>query len=100
MRGAPGTLQVTLTANDLPATSDNRIASVSFDRLDNATVSVTGGPDGQRQPFAYAAASPLPQVVVFTVTRTTAGQATTVRLRVVDACGVWTTFVGGGPSGF
>jgi hypothetical protein len=32
----------------------------------------------------------------FTVERATPGQATTVPFTVVDACGSWPTFVGGG----
>jgi hypothetical protein len=34
--------------------------------------------------------------VTFTVERVTAGQPTTVFLAVVDGCGTWKTFVGGG----
>jgi hypothetical protein len=40
------------------------------------------------------------QQTTFTVRRATAGQATTVPLRVVDSCGEWPTFVGGGPGAF
>jgi hypothetical protein len=35
-----------------------------------------------------------------TVERLTPGQATTVPLTMVDACGEWPTFVGGGPTAF
>jgi hypothetical protein len=35
---------------------------------------------------------------MLTVSRVTAGQATTIPLIVVDGCGEWPTFVGGGAS--
>jgi hypothetical protein len=38
--------------------------------------------------------------VNLTVTRVAPGQATTIPLTVVDECGAWPTFVGGGPSAF
>jgi hypothetical protein len=38
--------------------------------------------------------------VAFTVRRTTAGQAAQVPFVVVDGCGEWPSFVGGGPNAF
>lgn len=38
--------------------------------------------------------------VSFTVRRATSGQAATVPFTVVDQCGSWSTFVGGGPNAF
>jgi hypothetical protein len=40
------------------------------------------------------------QQATFYVLRQTAGQATTVPLTVIDGCGAWPTFVGGGPTAF
>ena len=36
----------------------------------------------------------------FYVARLTAGQVSTVSVDVIDGCGAWPTFVGGGPSAF
>jgi hypothetical protein len=41
-----------------------------------------------------------PATLTFNVARATAGRATTVPLVLVDDCGEWKTFVGGGPNGF
>jgi hypothetical protein len=41
-----------------------------------------------------------PTSVTFFVRRATPGQATTVPFVVVDDCGPWSTFVGGGPGAF
>jgi hypothetical protein len=100
VRESPGTLRVMLTASDLPATTGNRITSVAFDRLDNASVSVAGGPQTQTQPFSFTTQAPEPVSLGFTVTRLAVGQASTVTLRVFDACGPWSTFVGSGPNAF
>jgi hypothetical protein len=99
-RFSPGVLQAVVTASEQPFAVGNRVASVAFDRLDNGRVDVVGGPLSQSQPFTYTPATPLPQSVVFYVTRVAAGQATTIHLRVFDACGPWNTLVGGGPNGF
>ena len=39
-----------------------------------------------------------PATFAFTVRRQTAGQSVTVPIVVVDLCGSWQTFVGGGPA--
>ena len=38
--------------------------------------------------------------LIFTVTRTMAGQAVQVPFVVVDGCGDWPSFAGGGPNAF
>jgi hypothetical protein len=98
-RGATGQLAVTLISSDQPATAGNAIASVAFDRLDNGTVTIPGGPAGQSVPFSYALPSPA-QSFGFTVNRVVATSPTTVHLRVFDVCGAWSTFVGGGVGAF
>jgi uncharacterized repeat protein (TIGR01451 family) len=100
-RGATGQLLVTLTASDLPATPNNRIAAVDFTQFDNGSVTIPGGPAGAGQPFSYSLPAPA-QSFSFTVNRVTSGLPTTVRVAVIDACPntPWLTFVGGGPAAF
>jgi hypothetical protein len=88
----PGTLSVTVTLNTAPGTPANAFERISFDALTNATVEVPGSSPGS-SPFLF---TPGPgHQATFTVRRTNAGQFM-VRLTVVDACGPWQTFVGGG----
>ena len=65
----------------------------------NASVAVEGGPRGitTAQTIAISGA---PHTVVLVVSRLTAGQPVTVPLTIVDECGEWRTFVGGGPTAF
>lgn len=51
-------------------------------------------------PPAALALGGQPTTYTFHVLRTTPGQATTLVFTVVDACGEWPTFVGGGPAAF
>jgi N-acetylneuraminic acid mutarotase len=91
-----GTLQVTVTATG----SNNGLRSVRFASLANAVVNV-GSQQNQTAPFAVSIPSGQePTALQFVVQRRTAGQATTVQLVVIDGCGEWSTFVGGGPSAF
>ena len=91
---ATGTrLNVHVQTSPLVGGSNNVLQRVTFDRLDNARVEVNGQPitAGQTHtPPANATA------VDFTVQRVTLGQTTTVRYTVVDGCGEWKSFVGGG----
>ena len=91
-----GTLAVTVSATG----SNNGLRAVRFDGFANAIVDA-GDQRNQSSPFALSIpAGQEPQSVQFTVRRQTSGQATTVRLVVIDGCGEWSTFVGGGPSAF
>lgn len=69
----------------------------------NANVTVTGpggGPADQRTGFTYTP-PPSTTVVSLTITRVQqTGGATVNPVRISDGCGVWNTFVGGGPSAF
>jgi len=97
--GAPGTLNVTVAITRQASAPNNTIAQVQFGAAQNATVTV----NGQAQPGGnFTATVPAgTQQVTFTVTRPAGGtQPTTVPFSVVDDCGAWQTFVGGGPSAF
>jgi hypothetical protein len=50
-------------------------------------------------PLSYAPPAGTQQVV-FYVSRSTAGQASTLIYKVTDGCGSWPTFTGGGPDAF
>jgi hypothetical protein len=96
-----GSLQATIAARDANCRPNNRLLSLRFTRLTNATVDVPTTP-----PVTVAAAPasvPLagqPQSITLNLRRVTAGQAATAELVVSDSCGEWPTLVGGGPSAF
>jgi hypothetical protein len=96
--GAPGSLQVTVTATG----ANNLLLALRFGEprpSSNELVDV-GGQTGRSGAFTVA----LPPLGVpqtqFTVRRATGGQATTVSFTVVDRCGDWPTLVGGGAGAF
>jgi parallel beta-helix repeat protein len=97
-RGAPGTLLVSVAVARTAAAPNNTISQIQFQPAQNASVEIGGQahPGGSFvQPMA-----PGTLQTTFTVRRLTAGQASTVPLTVVDDCGGWPTFVGGGPAAF
>jgi hypothetical protein len=97
--GASGQLQVAITASTIPHTAANNLVRLDFGSATNARIDVPGGPQNQTGTFSYTV--PANQAAVsFTVRRDTSGQATQVNLTVVDGCGNWPTFVGGGASAF
>ena len=68
---------------------------LGYSTLQNATVTLNG------QPISSGQTVTLPTNTLaldFTVKRVTLGQSTTVPFTIVDGCGEWQTFVGGGPS--
>jgi hypothetical protein len=76
-----------------PARPQSSIQRLQFGTLQNAKVTLNG------QTIASGQSVTLPVgtlAVDFTVERLTAGQATTVPFTVLDDCGSWPTFVGGG----
>jgi hypothetical protein len=90
---AGGGLQVSVTATG----QNNRLLSLQIAETTNALVDVAGQ-TGRTGVFSVN----LPGTSTstsFTILRAGVGPAT-VRLAVVDRCGSWTTFVGGGVSGF
>jgi subtilase family serine protease len=89
-----GSLQVTVAATG----TANTLRSIQFGSAANGTIdagSVSSSPGN----FSWNLTSG-PTQVSFTIHRSTAGSATTVALTVVDGCGSWQTFVGGGLSAF
>jgi hypothetical protein len=88
-----GQLQVHVESTPLNSQQNNLLQELRFGNLDNATVTMNG------QPVAAGQVVTLSQNTVgadFTVRRLAAGQPTTVHLTIVDGCGSWKTFVGGG----
>ncbi|MCC6177405.1 MAG: right-handed parallel beta-helix repeat-containing protein [Chloroflexi bacterium] len=98
-RGATtGTLNVTVTVTRPAAAPNNTVQQLQFGPAQNATIEI----GGQQHPGGNFSV-PIPpgvQQATFTVRRQTAGQAATAPFAVVDDCGAWQTFVGGGPGAF
>jgi hypothetical protein len=86
-------LQVTVTV----AGQNNRILALQFGAVANGRVDVAGQ-TGLGENVSVTLPTPTTQAT-FTVRRVSAG-AVTVPLTVIDGCGAWQTFVGGGTSAF
>ena len=94
----PNRLQVNVTIGTQPATPDNRLKELHIQPGTNALVDVNGqsGITG-----AVDLAIPgRPANVTFFVRRAQPGQPTHLPFVVVDDCGAFPTFVGGGPGAF
>jgi len=89
-----GKLTAHVQASPLNTQQPNPLKSLRFGTLQNAKVAVAGQPITNGQTVALPANS---STVDLTVERVTPGQATTVPFTVIDGCGEWQTFVGGGP---
>src|SRR5262249_57071501 len=77
----------------------NALQALRFAPGTNTLLDLPGGPSGVTGSLAV----PLPAgttQTTFVVRQATAGQAATLPLMVVDGCGDWPTFVGGGASVF
>src|SRR5262249_58800701 len=77
----------------------NALQALRFAPGTNTLLDLPGGPSGVTGSLAV----PLPAgttQTTFVVRQATAGQAATLPLVVVDGCGDWPTFVGGGASVF
>jgi hypothetical protein len=99
--GTTGRLQVTIRTRDANCSPNNRLVSLQFTRLTNATVEVPGGSVSPVTTVPTTVSlSGGPAQTTLTVVRTTAGQASTAELIVTNGCGTWPTFVGGGPNAF
>jgi hypothetical protein len=92
-RDRPDRLRVTVAATDLAQAPGNRIWSVTFGNIVNATIEAAPG---------SPAPGPVNGVtsVTFYVDRQQPGRAVTVPLTVIDYYGAFQTFVGGGPTAF
>ncbi len=82
-------------ATPLSIQPSDPLSQLRFGRFQNAKVTLNGQPIADGQTFTVP---PNTSAIDFTVERVTPGQATTVPLIVVDGCGEWPTFVGGGSS--
>jgi hypothetical protein len=88
-----GALQVSVQATPLNTSASNLLREIRFGVLQNATVTLNGQAVSSGQSVTLPAGSTSADLVV---RRAVAGGSTTVPLTVVDGCGEWQTFVGGG----
>jgi hypothetical protein len=98
----PGRLRVTVFARNAGCSPDNSLSALHFTRTDNATVDTVLrlGQSGDFTLRLGPASGGGPAQTTFFVNRVTGGLATTVHFEVTDGCGLWPTFVGGGPGAF
>ncbi|MCC6177143.1 MAG: hypothetical protein IT305_17700 [Chloroflexi bacterium] len=89
-----GRLRVVAATTTNSGTPTNSLRRIQFTRMDNAQVD-TPGRAGVGQPFTMDLPSGT-SAFTFHVRRTTNTGGATVHMVIVDACGDWPTFVGGG----
>ena len=94
-----GKLQVHVEALAMPTVQNNALRQLRFGAFQNARVILNGQPIASGQTFTVADPANT-HGVDFTIERVTPGQAAMVPFTVVDGCGEWPTFVGGGPTAF
>jgi len=93
-----GRLAMTLTAGTQGPNGANRLTELRFGAGANTLVDVAGQ-TGKSGAFTVPLNGSVVSVT-FVVRRATPGQATTVPVTIVDTCGDWPSFVGGGPGAF
>ena len=86
-------LNVHVEATPRNGPSNNPLLELRFGDLHNAVVTLNNQPISDGQVVMLA---PNTFAVDFTVKREKAGEPTTVPVTIVDGCGEWPTFVGGG----
>jgi len=91
-----GRLQVTVTAGTAVAGGQNWLRALRFGLADNGVVD--SGSQSGLPGNATITLGPGVRQTTFFVRRVTGGLATTVHVVVVDECGEWPPFVGGGPT--
>jgi hypothetical protein len=91
-----GRLQVTVTAGTAVAGGQNWLRALRFGLADNGVVD--SGSQSGLPGNATITLGPGVRQTTFFVRRVTGGLATTVHVVVVDECGEWPAFVGGGPT--
>jgi hypothetical protein len=108
-RPAPTVSVNPLSANALRATVSAGVGSLSAVQLGdpaqnpptptNVSVDIQGGPEGISTAFTY---NPPPGTnqVILTLNRVSSESGVTLPLVLMDACGSWRTFAGGGPAAF
>lgn len=98
-----GVLNVAVQVQSTAATPGNQLSELRFRSTDNGVIDIAGQM-GRTGAFTVAFPSGTQQSN-FTVRRPPAGPgnpgaATTIQFDVVDICGAWPSFVGGGPNAF
>lgn len=97
----PGLLSATLTAQTSAATPSNSLSSVRITAITNADVRLNGTPVSLGQTVSLPAGT---LQATLLLDRHAPAQnpslASTVAFAVVDTCGEWKSFVGGGPRAF
>jgi VCBS repeat-containing protein len=88
-----GKLLVHIEASALNNQQNNALKQITFGTPDNAIVTYNNQPIGKGDTINLPAAT---YAADFTVQRITPGQSTTVPFTIVDICGSWPSFVGGG----
>jgi VCBS repeat-containing protein len=88
-----GKLQVHVGTTATPTQQNNPLTKVTFGTMQNARVTLNGQVIESGKPIILPANT---FAFDFTVERIKTGEATTVPFTVVDGCGEWPTFVGGG----
>jgi hypothetical protein len=91
VRESPGVLRATISVTG----ANNTLRRIDFEPH-NAVVRRSGLPD-QSGPFSMTLQA---TSTSFQILQRTPGTGAVVRLAVTDACGTWTTFVGGGRGAF
>ena len=91
-------LAVTIAATPSTLLPNNELQSLHVEATTSALVDIAGQV-GRSGAFSVSLPSGTRQTT-FVVRRVTPGQAVTIPLVVVDGCGPWKTFVGGGPTAF
>lgn len=95
VKDGDGRLKVTVSVTNNPGFS-NTLKAISWNGLVNTTIEgAENATQGSQTSFPFNT-----QTTTFFVNRQTPGQSTTVSFAVVDDCGEWKTFVGGGPNAF
>ena len=89
-----GALRVTVSAQTNPNTPSNSLRELRFQAASNALIDVPGGPTSS--PGGVTVTLPGSTTQTSFTLRRVAGGAFTVPLTVVDGCGDWPTFAGGG----
>jgi hypothetical protein len=93
----PGKLRATLTANTSPQLPTNGITKVKIVSASNAALDELGGQANVTVgEVAFASVASTSFIVRRLSGAVPNPQPFTVRIEVTDACGVWSTFVGGG----
>jgi hypothetical protein len=90
-----GKLQVHVEATAQGTQVNNPLIRLEFGQMQNARVFLNGQPIASGQSFPVPAPHNA-RGIDFVVERVTPGQAAMVPFTVVDDCGAWPTFVGGG----